>query len=291
MMNRGGMWIGTLAAILGDRYVETDRFVSIGSGTSGTVTPPSGSTITLDAFGGALDAVVSTISNGKYTDISAKDAAGNIIATTFDAGGNWVFSGTPSAYPVAIIYHVIQPLLTFDPTDTDIVGSFDLENVDGATNLGATGSSVFSSLNGSKLEFRKLIGSTGLTLTQNTNDITFDLDAALVLWASQSTHSVTNGQAATDLSGESFDGAVYSSVVFETEILRGTTVLHTGTISMHYRDSTWRFVQGGFRSDNAVVNGVTFSITQVGAVGQLKAALDSGAGNGKIKFRKIRFAV
>lgn len=45
-------------------------------------------------------------------------------------------------------------------------------NTVNGTNLGPTGSSVFSSKVGSNLEFRKIIGSSGIAVTQNTNDIT-----------------------------------------------------------------------------------------------------------------------
>jgi hypothetical protein len=47
--------------------------------------------------------------------------------------------------------------------------------IGGATNLGASGSSVFSSVSGTNLQFRKLIAGTNITITENTNDITFDV--------------------------------------------------------------------------------------------------------------------
>lgn len=103
-----------------------------------------------------------------------------------------------------------------------------------------------------------------------------------------SPHAVTDGQAATNLTGEAFDGTVYSSVMIFFEIIRGTTVSAVGTLSLNYLNSTWRFQEGNYTGEN---HGVTWSMTQATTIGQLKAALDSGAGNGTIKFKKTYFGV
>lgn len=103
-------------------------------------------------------------------------------------------------------------------------------------------------------------------------------------WGAWSEHAVTDGQSATDLTGETADGASYSSVIYEVEILRGTTVLASGRIALQYVNTTWRVVTGGFIAEEA--NGVTFSVSQTTTVAQLRAALDSGAGNGTIKLSR-----
>jgi len=113
---------GTAQTLVGDKYVRSTRFAIISSGTSGTVTLPASSIVVLDDFGGTVDALVTQVSGGKPTLQSAQDALGAIIATTFNSAGNWVFSGTPSAYPVAIIYRVTQKLSDFDSTSADIWG-------------------------------------------------------------------------------------------------------------------------------------------------------------------------
>lgn len=110
------------AATYGDKYVRTTRFESIGSGTSGTVTLPTSSEVVLDDFGGTVDAIVSQISGGKPTYRSATTTSGEVIATTFDSSGNWSLTGTPSSYPVAIIYRVRQQLSDFDSTSSNIIG-------------------------------------------------------------------------------------------------------------------------------------------------------------------------
>lgn len=109
------------------KYIRSTRFESIPSGTSGTVTLPASSTVVLDDFGGTVDAAVSTISGGRPTFTQATTSGGTAITTTFDASGNWTFSGTPSAYPVAIIYRVKQLLADFDSDDSSLVGEWDLE--------------------------------------------------------------------------------------------------------------------------------------------------------------------
>lgn len=92
--------------------------------------------------------------------------------------------------------------------------------------------------------------------------------------------SVVDGQAATDLTGQTVDGAVYTSAVYTYEILRGTTVLTNGWFALQYLNGTWVLSNG---PDMGSLPGVTFSVSQVGTVGQLKAALDVGAGNGTVK--------
>lgn len=120
----------TVATALGDKYVRTTRFASIGAGTSGTVTLPANSTVVLDDFGGGVDAVITTISAGRPTFSHAFTAAGDLVTTSFDAGGNYTLSGAPSAYPVALVYRVRQKLSDFDSTSSDIIGDYDVEGLD-----------------------------------------------------------------------------------------------------------------------------------------------------------------
>lgn len=101
-------------------------------------------------------------------------------------------------------------------------------------------------------------------------------------------HAVTDGQAATDLSGETIDFASYSSAYYHVEILRGTTVIANGNITIQDLNGTGRVLTGQFICDEA--HGVTFSVSQASTVAQLKAALDSGAGNGTIKLSRRLFA-
>lgn len=117
----------TVATALGDKYVRTTRFASIGAGTSGTAALPSDATAVLDDFGGGVDAVIVTIAASRPTFTHAYATNGAIVTTTFAANGAYALSGTPSAYPVALVYRVRQKLSQFDSTATDIIGDYDVE--------------------------------------------------------------------------------------------------------------------------------------------------------------------
>lgn len=113
---------------IGDKYVRTTRFEIINEGTSGSVTLPGSSTVVLDDFGGTVDAVVSQVEGGKPLIQPSRTESDEIVATSFDSSGNWVFTGTPSSYPVAIIYRVRQKLTDFDSTATNLWGNSTVEN-------------------------------------------------------------------------------------------------------------------------------------------------------------------
>lgn len=111
---------------------------------------------------------------------------------------------------------------------------------------------------------------------------------ALSIGSGRRSHSVTDGQAATNLTSETVDGTAYTSAVYTVEIIRGTAYFATGDLSLHYKNSTWELVLGGFRGDDTEV---TFSITQATTVAQLKAALSTGPGSGTIKLKRVLFDV
>jgi hypothetical protein len=106
---------------LENKYVITARFASISS-TTGTVTLPTQSTVRLDDFGGTTDAIVLQVSGGKPSNEHAYTSGGSLISTTFDSSGNYVLSGTPVSYPVALVYRVATKLVDFNASDADIVG-------------------------------------------------------------------------------------------------------------------------------------------------------------------------
>ncbi len=102
-------------------------FESVGTAT-GTVTKPVGSTILLDQFAGGVDAYVSTIVNGQPTGIFPQTAGGVIVdVTSFNTAGDYVLSGTPSAFNVAIIYIIKIPALYLD--NAVIANRLDIEDI------------------------------------------------------------------------------------------------------------------------------------------------------------------
>lgn len=98
-------------------------------------------------------------------------------------------------------------------------------------------------------------------------------------------HTTTSGQSAANLTGETFDGTLLSSVVYNYEILLGTTVKATGDFSVHYLNGTWVFYDGMARG---TAHGITFSLSQATTIGQLKAA-ESGLGNEIVKLKRHYF--
>lgn len=74
---------------------------------TGTVTAPTGATILTNQISGGRDAFVSTIDTGQPTGNFPRTSADiPVDVASFDSSGNFTLSGTPSAYPVALIYWI-----------------------------------------------------------------------------------------------------------------------------------------------------------------------------------------
>lgn len=98
---------------------------------TGTITIPTGATIVLDQFQGGADAFCSTIVNGKPTLVFPVDSSGIAVdVATFDALGNFTLTGTPSAYPVALIYILkIKAIDQGNLVEADIVEEYPIEEL------------------------------------------------------------------------------------------------------------------------------------------------------------------
>ena len=117
---RMGPW-NTLAPIidsindLENTNVKCTWFENIASGTSGTITPPTGATILLDQWAAGVDVLVSGIASGVPTFKNVLDTEGAIITGTLDAAGAWTISGTPdNGYPISLIFVYRVALSDFD---------------------------------------------------------------------------------------------------------------------------------------------------------------------------------
>jgi len=116
--------IQTMGDPIGDLYVKAVWFEQIDSGTSGTLTLPAQAEVVLDQWAAGVDALASTIAAGIPDFISPTTAGDVIITATLDGDGAWTLSGTPSAYPVAIIYVYKVKFRYFDSTNQ--LGGYEL---------------------------------------------------------------------------------------------------------------------------------------------------------------------
>jgi hypothetical protein len=86
---------------------EYEIYYSVSSGTTGSVTIPTGSAIVAAQYGSANGIAVTTDASGRPTDNAAKTSGGSVITVTLTTStGAYTLSGTPSAYPIAIVYQV-----------------------------------------------------------------------------------------------------------------------------------------------------------------------------------------
>jgi hypothetical protein len=91
--------------------------------------------------------------------------------------------------------------------------------------------------------------------------------------------------APTDVTGFSVDGASVKSALYYVIIERSTTIFTTVLLALHYRNSTWE-IERLVSSDD--IDGITFSVNQVAAVGQVQYTSDA-SGTGTMKFKRVSF--
>ena len=114
---------------LEDRYEYYEIFQSTSSG-SGQVSVPTGATIILDFYPEGVDALaVKLDTQGRPLDESPVTSGGAIVTTTIDINGNYVLSGTPSAYPIGIVYFVkIMAKDSGNILETQIIQNYAIDN-------------------------------------------------------------------------------------------------------------------------------------------------------------------
>lgn len=92
---------------------------------------------------------------------------------------------------------------------------------------------------------------------------------------------IADGQSAADMVGQTVDFSLYSSVIYDVEVIRGTSVISNGLISIQNLNGTARLVSGIFMANED--NGVTFSVSQAALIAQLRVATNAGPGAGTVK--------
>jgi len=97
-------------------------YYEIVSGTSGSITIPTGATINENEFGQSGNSVLSEVdSNNKPTYQSPKDVFGNPITANLLTDGSWVLSGTPTSTDVAIIFSLKIKAIDYQNLDYDFI--------------------------------------------------------------------------------------------------------------------------------------------------------------------------
>ncbi len=134
----GGAALEARVAYLEANEYKVSYYAEINAA-SGTITKPTGSTILLDQLAGGADAYVSTISNGKPTGTFPQTAGGAVVTvSSFDTSGNFTLSGTPSGFPVALIY--VLKIAAVGWQNLTTANILDLENIQAQPRLyGAAG--------------------------------------------------------------------------------------------------------------------------------------------------------
>lgn len=118
-------------------------FEIVGSGSSGTLTPPADGDILLDRFPEGADCLLSNCDAlGQPAWESPRTAGGDLVTAELDAAGHWALHGVPADWPVALLYAYRTTLALRDPDrellDVDLdsggggeVGPVDIADVAG----------------------------------------------------------------------------------------------------------------------------------------------------------------
>lgn len=133
--------------VLENNELKITYFTTITS-TTGTISIPTGATILLDQLAAGADAYVSTIQNGQPTGSFPKTSGGvTVDISTFDALGNYTLTGTPSSFPVALIY--VLKIKEVNYSNLTITNILDLEDTGSFLFTGAAGANTQIQFNNS----------------------------------------------------------------------------------------------------------------------------------------------
>jgi hypothetical protein len=118
--------------ILENNELKILYYTSINTAT-GTITIPTNATVILDDFPQGLDAVAETIVNGKPSGLSPSTAGGvSVTVSSFDTAGNYTLSGTPSGFPVALLYVLKIKAIDY-ATSIDLTKVIEAQIIDAAS--------------------------------------------------------------------------------------------------------------------------------------------------------------
>ena len=95
--------------------------------------------------------------------------------------------------------------------------------------------------------------------------------------------SITNGMAATDITGMTVDSSKYTSMVFRIAINRSTTIMMFQELILHYRNSAWE-IHLGDEIGTGDDHGLTFTLSGT-TTAQVRVASDS-SGAGTLRWKQ-----
>lgn len=275
---------GTSLITAGAVYVKATWFETISSGTAGTITGlPAGGTIVLDAMGGGVDAVVSGIANGVPDYTAVKTSGGTTVTTTFDEDGNYVLSGTPSSYPVAVVYIYRIQLAKFDYTktisDLEFTGTLGVESLNGLNG-------VLSIVEGEGIDVAT--GSNTITVsgenasTSNKGIASFDSGNFSVSSGAVNTIQDIDSGASPTFSGLTIPALTAGRVVFSgssNQLQVDSKLIWDNTNGeLEIRGATGSNIQLQISSSSGSYDDATMGISAVGGTGRSKINLYAGAG-------------
>jgi len=100
----------------------------------------------LDQFYSGGDAIVEALSNGQPTGQSPLTVGGAVVSvSSFDTSGNYTLSGTPSSFPVALVYIFKIKAIDYVNLSIDNIMSMEQANTILGTLPATSGSIPFSS--------------------------------------------------------------------------------------------------------------------------------------------------
>lgn len=171
----------TRVTALENTYVRSQWFKQIGSGTSGALVAATevgtSAEFVSDQWPDDVDMLVSVVTSGEKPDrFPPRDASGDPVSATFNTStGAWALSGTPNAYPIALIYCYRQKLVNFTDVKSLVDFSYELPTDVGLIVREASGGVIANHVNTIKIP--------DATLTDNG-----DNSASIVI-----PHNVTTG--------------------------------------------------------------------------------------------------
>lgn len=269
--------------VLENNEYKVTYFTEISSDT-GTITKPTGSTILENQFPGGVDAYVSTISSGQPTGENPVTAAGALVdVTSFNTSGGYTLSGVPSAYPVALIYVIKIPAISWSNlTLANIIEDEDLnpEFLDNQfilkDNADQTKKAAFqlSGISTATTRILTIPDSDGtIALTAGTEvPLTFSTGLSRI------TNTITSNLSTGIAGGQSVIGGTATG---ENLTLTTTTHATKGSIifgNSRYNESTNSLLIGS-TTPYGGLNGETFEISRAGAGGSTYAGMNINSFN------------